>query len=131
MALVRLETIKVTTAGVGPGVATGSGRAGVPGGIVRLIALAVDYDPTCPGTTDVVITCTLPVPKTLLTLTNNNADFPLAQITEVEKDTVGADRATPATKPQLVCGELVVNVAGCDVIADAVIVTALVEVRRG
>ena len=95
---------------------------------MRLIALAVDYHASAPGTTDVTITCTQPVTKTLLALTDNNADMPLSQITELERATTGAERAEPCTRPQLVCGDLIVAVAQCNALTDAVVVTAVFEV---
>ena len=125
--LKQLGPIKVTTTG-DAGEATGSASVGIPGGVCRLLALSVKYATGAPATTDVTVTCTLPLAKTLLTLTNRNTDLPLAQITEVEKDVNGADRASPATKPQLVAGVLTVNVAQCNALVDAVIVTAVVEV---
>ena len=127
MKTTMLGPIKVTTTG-DPGSATGSAIAGIPGGFVRLIALAVDYNALCPGSTDVVVTCTLPLPKTLLTLANRNADFPLSQVTELERNLNGEQQDASCTQPQLIGGILIVNVAECDPLTDAVIVTAVVQV---
>ena len=123
----RLEAVKVITTG-GAGVATGSASVPIPSGIVRLVSLAVDYDGGAPATTDVTVKCSLPVEKTVLTLTNRNTDLPLAQVTEAEVDQVGVDRVTPATKPQLIMGRLIVDVAQCDALTDAVVVSAVVEI---
>ena len=122
----RLSPIVVVTTG-GDGVATGSGLAKIPDGITRLIGIAVDYGATAPGTTDVTIKCTLPMLKTLLTLTDNATDLALSQITEVELDGTGSGRASPATQYPLVMGLLTVDVAQCNALAVAVTVTAVVE----
>ena len=123
----RLDAIAVTTTG-GNDVATGSGSVEIPGGMARLVGLAIDYHGSAPAGTDVVVKCTLPVEKTVLTKSNNNTDVPLAQVTEVEVDNVGADRASPATRSPLVMGSLTVDVAQCDALTDAVTVFAVIEV---
>jgi hypothetical protein len=117
-------TIKVTTVGV----AFGRAYAAIPGGTARLLAVAVAYDAACPASTDVAMGCTLPVARTLLSLVNRNVDLPLSQLTVTEKNTAGVNRAAPATKSPFVAGLLWVDVLGCDEIADAVTVTAVVEV---
>jgi hypothetical protein len=124
--MMRLS-IPVDTVG-GDGAAVGSARVGIPGGIAKLIGLAVAYDPAAPASTNVVVTCTLPVTKTLLTLAASATDLPLSQPTELEVDTVSANRAEPATKPQLISGELVVDVDSSDELAEAVVVTAVIEI---
>ncbi len=123
----RLPPIVIDTVG-GDGVAVGSGLTGIPDGMVRLVGIAVDYHGSAPGTTDVTIKCTLPVTKTVLTLTDNATDFPMSQVTEVEVDETGSGRATPATRYPLIMGNLTVDVAQCNALTTAVTISAIIEI---
>ncbi len=122
----RLDPIVVDTVG-GAGVATGSGQIALPDGMTRLVGITIGYDGTAPASTDVTVKCTLPVEKTLLTLTDNATDFPMSQITEPEVDETGSDRAAPATKSPWVMGQLTVDVAQCNALTAAVTVLCVVE----
>ena len=123
--------IAANTTGAG-GAATGAGRAGVPGGIARLVGLQVDYHADAPAGTDVTITSQIGgVTKTLLTLTDRNADLPMTKITEALLDDVGvavANTENPNLGLPICQGELVVDVAQADALTPAVTVDAVFEV---
>lgn len=120
--------IEVNTTG-GAGAATGAGRAGVPGGIARLVGLQVDYHADAPAGTDVTITSEVDGDvKTLLTLTDRNADLPMTKITEALLDPVGvavANTESPNLGFPICQGNLVVDVAQADALTPAVTVEAL------
>jgi hypothetical protein len=124
--LLKLTPAVVDTAGLA-GSATGTAKIGVPGfsGPARLVALGVAYHAAAPATTDVVVSATAPIAKTLLTLTDRNTDLPLAQVTEASIDGAGADRAD--YRRPIVAGEIEVTVAQCDPLDGAVTVEAVVE----
>lgn len=123
--------IEVNTTGADDA-ATGNERAGVPGGIARLVGLQVDYHADAPAGTDVVITSEVDgMVKTLLTLTDRNADLPMTKVTEPLVDDVGVD-VVNTESPNLglpICqGNLVVDVAQADALSPAVTVIGLFEI---
>lgn len=123
--------IEVNTTGADDA-ATGAGRAGVPGGIARLVGLQVDYHADVPAGTDVVITSEVDgTVKTLLTLTDRNADLPMQKITEALVTPTGgavANTENPNLGLPICQGSLVVDVAQADALTPAVTVIGLFEI---
>lgn len=123
------KQIRVTTTGAA-GSATGSGRLGIPPAVLQ--AIQVDYAAGQPATCDVTIKCEYAgISKTLLTLTDRNAAFPLGAVHEAGFSNTGAPAPTGSNAEfalPRVSGELVVDVAQADAASDAVVVTFLLEV---
>ena len=117
--------LTVTTSGP-PGGATGTAHAGLDWG--KLLGLEVIPSEGCPETINTYVDCTLPSLKRLLTLEDWNYPMPLFAYTELQRDTSGQERASPATAyPLLVGGLLVVTVTDADP-GNEVTVVAVVEV---
>lgn len=115
-----LARVDITTAG-SAGSATGSGQTLPLSGVLGFIQ--VDYHGSAPGTTDVTITEAGAPGRTILTLTNRNTDgmfYPNVSFT----DSTGSAYATASYGAWVLAGTpLLVSVAGCDALTDAVKVT--------
>lgn len=117
--------LKVTTTG-SVGTATGSVRKGVPVG--RLVGFQVNYHADAPATTDITLKNVLNgVERTLLTKDDNKTDIPLHAFTNNPIGSDGAQVATQHEHPP-VLGELVLDVAQCDALTNAVVVTCVIRV---
>ena len=121
---IEKHTIKVSTTGSDAS-ATGSLVTALP--YSELLALYVNFHASAPGTTDTTISSPgNPVALTLLTLTNSNSDawyYPTQQL-----DDSSGSAITGAYIPAIVHGNLLVELAGCDALTDAVVITAFVRV---
>ncbi len=121
---IEKHTIKVSTTGSDAS-ATGSLVTALP--YSELLALYVNFHASAPGTTDTTISSPgNPVALTLLTLTNSNSDawyYPTHQL-----DDSSGSAITGAYIPAIVHGNLLVELAGCDALTDAVVITAFVRV---
>lgn len=118
-------SLAVSTAG-----AAGSAVGSASGGVVtsRLLSVGVKYHASAPATTDVVVKCISPSgTKTILTLTNNNTNKPPMVVNEGLVDSSGAAVADSVALP-IISGAISVEVAGCDALTAAVVVTLVFEV---
>lgn len=127
-----IAVIRVTTTGAG-GAATGEATMD-PGKLLQganrtafLWSLHVDYNAAAPGTTDLVVKEVGGLGRTLLTLTNKNTDgvyYPRFTVHKAD----GTDRDT--AEAAVLEGPLKVEVAQCDALDPAVVVTAQLVVSR-
>ena len=122
--MIHKYVIKVSTTG-GDGSATGSLVTALP--YCELLALYINFHASAPGTTDTTISSPGdPVALTLLTVTNSATDawfYPTHQL-----DDASAAAITGAYIPAGVHGNLLVELAGCDALTDAVTISAFVRV---
>lgn len=130
----RIQIVVATTGGAG--VSAGTGRAGIPGGMARLLGVQVDYNAAAPATSDLVLTAVIGgVTKTVLTLTNVNTDFPMQQVMELAVDELGAQIDDAAGPPEIeahwvhpiVQGDLIVTLAQFDDLDPAATVDVVLE----
>jgi hypothetical protein len=121
---IEKHTIKVSTTG-SDGSATGSLVTALP--YCELLALYINFHADAPASTDTTISSPGdPVALTLLTVTNSATDawfYPTHQL-----DDASASAITGAYIPALVHGNLLVELAGCDALTDAVTISAFVRV---
>jgi hypothetical protein len=111
--------INVTTTG-DPGEATGSTSLGHDLGRLFLVGVHLDFHASVPATTDVTISESGGFGQTLLTLTNVNAGgwyYPRVEIHGPDGAALGLYDLV------MVEGDILVEVAGCNALADAVAVT--------
>lgn len=86
-----------------------------------IVAVKVDYDAAAPDTTDLTVTETKGLGRALLTLTNQKTDkvaYPTAPVQDASGGDVSGVRQMFVTE-----GPLQIDVAGCDALTDAVVVT--------
>lgn len=116
-------TIKVSTTG-SSGSATGSLVTALP--YCELLATRLDFHASAPGTTDTTLSSPGgPVSVTLLTVTNSATDawfYPTHQL-----DDSSGSAITGAYIPAVIHGNLLVELAGCDALTDALTMTIFVR----
>ena len=116
-------TIKVSTTG-SSGSATGSLVTALP--YCELLAARLDFHASAPGTTDTTLYSPGgPVSVTLLTVTNSATDawfYPTHQL-----DDSSGSAITGAYIPAVIHGNLLVELAGCDALTDALTMTIFVR----
>ena len=116
-------TIKVSTTG-SSGSATGSLVVALP--YCELLAARFDFHASAPGTTDTTLSSPGgPVSVTLLTVTNSATDawyYPSIQL-----DDNSASAITGAYVPAIIHGNLLVELAQCDALTDALTLTVFVR----
>ena len=116
-------TIKVSTTG-SSGSATGSLVTALP--YCELLAARLDFHASAPGTTDTTLSSPGgPVSVTLLTVTNSATDawfYPTHQL-----DDSSGSAITGAYIPAVIHGNLLVELAGCDALTDALTMTIFVR----
>ena len=116
-------TIKVSTTGSDAS-ATGSLVTALP--LCELLAVYANFHASAPASTDTTISSTAdPVAVTLLTITNSATDawyYPTHQL-----DDASGSAITGAYIPAIVHGNLLVELAGCDALTDALTLTAYVR----
>ncbi len=116
-------TIKVSTTG-SSGSATGSLVTALP--YCELLAARLDFHASAPGTTDTTLSSPGgPVSVTLLTVTNSSTDawfYPTHQL-----DDSSGSAITGAYIPAVIHGNLLVELAGCDALTDALTMTIFVR----
>ena len=116
-------TIKVSTKG-SSGSATGSLDTALP--YCELLAARLDFHASAPGTTDTTLSSPGgPVSVTLLTVTNSSTDawfYPTHQL-----DDSSGSAITGAYIPAVIHGNLLVELAGCDALTDALTMTIFVR----
>lgn len=121
---IEKHTIKVSTTG-SSGSATGSLVTALP--YSELLAVYCDFHASAPGTTDTTISSPGdPVAVTILTITNSATDawfYPTHQM-----DDSSGSAITGAYIPAIVHGNLLVELAGCDALTDALVLTAYVRI---
>lgn len=121
---VEKHELAVSTVGVA-GSATGSGIVSVP--LSELVAVHADYHASAPATTDLTIKSPGdPASVTILTLTNGNTDgwyYPKVQ----KHDNVGAAITGDYADPP-VHGNLLAELAQCDPLSNAVVLTFYLRV---
>ena len=121
---IERHELKVSTTGVA-GSASWSSILAVP--LSELVAVYVDYHGSAPSTTDLTLKSPVnPASVTLMTLTNTNTDawkYPKVQ----KHDNVGAaitgDYADPVVHGNLQC-----DLAQCDALTDAAVLTVYLRV---
>ena len=115
---------KISTTG-SSGSATGSLVVALP--YSKLVAARLDFHASAPGTTDTTLSSPGdPVAVTLLTVTNSATDawyYPGLQMHDSS-----ASAITGAYVPAFIHGNLLVELAGCDALTDALTLTIFVEV---
>ena len=123
MAIER-HVIKVSTTGSD---ASATGSRVVPLPYCEIIAARMDFHASAPGTTDTTLSSPGdPVSVTLLTITNSATDawyYPSIQL-----DDSSGSAITGAYVPAIVHGNLLVELAGCDALTDALTLTIFVRV---
>ena len=116
-------TIKVSTTGSDAS-ATGSLVTALP--LCELLAVYANFHASAPASTDTTISSPAdPVAVTLLTITNSATDawyYPTHQL-----DDSSGSAITGAYIPAIVHGNLLVELAGCDALTDALTLTAYVR----
>ena len=116
-------TIKVSTTG-SEASATGSLVTALP--LCELLAVYANFHASAPASTDTTISSPAdPVAVTLLTITNSATDawyYPTHQL-----DDASGSAITGAYIPAIVHGNLLVELAGCDALTDALTLTAYVR----
>ena len=116
-------TIKVSTTGSDAS-ATGSLVTALP--LWELLAVYANFHASAPASTDTTISSPAdPVAVTLLTITNSATDawyYPTHQL-----DDASGSAITGAYIPAIVHGNLLVELAGCDALTDALTLTAYVR----
>ncbi len=116
-------TIKVSTTGSDAS-ATGSLVTALP--LCELLAVYANFHASAPASTDTTISSPAdPVAVTLLTITNSATDawyYPTHQL-----DDASGSAITGAYIPAIVHGNLLVELAGCDALTDALTLTAYVR----
>jgi hypothetical protein len=121
---IEKHTIKVSTTGSDAS-ATGSLVAALP--YCELLAARLDFHASAPGTTDTTLSSPGgPVAVTILTVTNSSTDawfYPTHQL-----DDSSASAITGAYIPAIIHGNLLVELAGCDALTDALTLTVFVRV---
>ena len=121
---IEKHVIKVSTTG-SSGSATGS--LVVPMAYAKIVAARLDFHASAPGTTDTTLSSPGdPVAVTLLTVTNSATDawyYP-----SIQMDDNSGSAITGAYVPAFVHGNLLVELAGCDALTDALTLTVYVEV---
>ena len=121
---IEKHTIKVSTTG-SSGSATGSLVTALP--YSELLAARLDFHASAPGTTDTTLSSPGgPVSVTLLTVTNSATDawfYPTHQL-----DDSSGSAITGAYIPAIIHGNLLVELAGCDALTDALTMTIFVRV---
>ena len=121
---IEKHELKVSTTG-SAGSASGSSVLAVP--LSELVACYVDYHGSAPSTTDLTLKSPgNPVSVTLMTLTNTNTDawkYPTVNL----HDNVGA-AVTGAYAAPVVHGNITADLAQCDALTDAVVLTIYLRV---
>jgi len=121
---IEKHTVKISTTG-SSGSATGSLVTPLP--YCEILAVRADFYASAPGTTDTTISSPGdPVAVTLLTITNSATDawfYPTHQL-----DDSSGSAITGAYIPAVVHGNLLVELAGCDALTDALTLTIFVRV---
>ena len=121
---IEKHTVKVSTTG-SSGSATGSLVTALP--YCELLAARLDFHASAPGTTDTTLSSPGgPVSMTLLTITNSATDawyYPTHQL-----DDSSGSAITGAYIPAVIHGNLLVELAGCDALTDALTMTIFVRV---
>ena len=121
---IEKHTVKVSTTG-SSGSATGSLVTALP--YCELLAARLDFHASAPGTTDTTLSSPGgPVSVTLLTITNSATDawyYPTHQL-----DDSSGSAITGAYIPAVIHGNLLVELAGCDALTDALTMTIFVRV---
>ena len=116
-------TIKVSTTGSDAS-ATGSLVTALP--LCELLAVYANFHASAPASTDTTISSPAdPVAVTLLTITNSATDawyYPTHQL-----DDASGSAITGAYIPAIVHGTLLLELAGCDALTDALTLTAYVR----
>ena len=116
-------TIKVSTTGSDAS-ATGSLVTALP--LCELLAVYANFHASAPASTDTTISSPAdPVAVTLLTITNSATAawyYPTHQL-----DDASGSAITGAYIPAIVHGNLLVELAGCDALTDALTLTAYVR----
>ena len=116
-------TIKVSTTGSDAS-ATGSLVTALP--LCELLAVYANFHASAPASTDTTISSPAdPGAVTLLTITNSATDawyYPTHQL-----DDASGSAITGAYIPAIVHGNLLVELAGCDALTDALTLTAYVR----
>ena len=121
---IEKHTIKVSTTGSAAS-ATGSLVTALP--YCELLAARLDFHASAPGTTDTTLSSPGgPVAVTILTVTNSSTDawyYPTHQL-----DDNSGSAITGAYIPAIIHGNLLVELAGCDALTDALTLTFFVRV---
>ena len=116
-------TIKVSTTGSDAS-ATGSLVTALP--LCELLAVYANFHASAPASTDTTISSPAdPVAVTLLTITNSATDAWYYQPHQL--DDASGSAITGAYIPAKVHGNLLVELAGCDALTDALTLTAYVR----
>lgn len=116
--MIKQERVAVTTTG-SSGSATGSAYSPAFSGIV--IDIALDYHASAPATTDTTVAEESPFARNLLVATDSNTDkvYPVRGATY---DSAGA-AVSGVVDNYVINGRVLVSVAGCDALTNAVIAT--------
>jgi hypothetical protein len=121
---IEKHTLKVSTTGSD---ASATGSLVTPFPYCELLALYINFHASAPASTDTTISSPGdPVAVTLLTVTNSATDawfYPTHQL-----DDASASAITGAYIPAIIHGNLLVEIAGCDALTDAVTISAFVRV---
>ena len=121
---IEKHTVKVTTTGSDAS-ATGSLVTALP--YCELLAVYMNFHADAPASTDTTLSSPGgPVAVTLLTVTNSATDawfYPTHQL-----DDSSASAITGAYIPAVVHGNLLTELAGCDALTDALVMTIFVRV---
>ena len=121
---VEKHELKVSTTG-SAGAASGSSVLAVP--LSELVAVHVDYHASVPATTDLTLKSPgNPASVTLLTLTNVNSDgwyYPKVQKHDNAGAAITGDYADPVVHGNLSC-----DLAQCDALTNAVVLTVYLRV---
>ena len=121
---IEKHTIKVSTTGSDAS-ATGSLVTALP--YCELLAARMDFHADAPASTDTTLSSPGdPVAVTLLTVTNSATDawfYPTHQL-----DDASASAITGAYIPAIIHGNLLTELAGCDALTDALVMTIWVRV---
>lgn len=121
---IEKHVIKVSTTGSD---ASATGSLVTPLPYSELLAVYVNFHASAPASTDTTISSPGdPVAVTLLTITNSATDawyYPTHQL-----DDASGSAITGAYIPAIVHGNLLVELAGCDALTDAVTISAYVRV---
>ena len=121
---IEKHTIKVSTTGSDAS-ATGSLVTALP--YCELLAVRMDFHASAPASTDTTLSSPGdPVAVTLLTVTNSATDawyYP-----GIQMDDNSGSAITGAYVPGLIHGNLLTELAGCDALTDALVMTIWVRV---
>jgi hypothetical protein len=124
MMAIERHIVKVSTTGSDAS-ATGSLVVALP--YCKLLAAYLNFHASAPASTDTTLSSPGdPVALTLLTVTNSATDawyYPSLQM-----DDNSGSAITGAYVPALIHGNLLVELAGCDALTDALTMTVFVEV---